>query len=225
MNLIARRHALAAALGLATFAAVPAHAAPVVLDFESFNLGGATFLDTPETLNFTNVGGSGVNLQINGGDDVRIYDLALFAGSYAGPGRQALIDMNWRNYNNPSGTDLVFSAAVSNFSLIAGDFGSDDDSPLRIEAFDENGASLGVATSVWGASAFPPFAQLSLNVAGIRRVHYSSGGFFRSSTFIDDIRFEAGGTPPGPTPASAPASLALALLGLGLLGAQRRRRA
>jgi hypothetical protein len=80
---------------------------------------------------------------------------------------------------------------VSNFSLRAGDFGSDDDSPLRIEAFDGNGGSLGVHAVSWPSSAFPPFATLTLSVAGIRRVHYSSGGPFTGSTFIDDITFDA----------------------------------
>jgi hypothetical protein len=162
-----------------------------VIDFESFNLAGAVFLDTPEILSFMNVGGSGVNVTINGGADLRIYDLVQF-GSYAFPGPQALIDMNWGTFTNPAGTDIFFSTLVSNFSLIAGDFGSDSDTPLRIEAFNAGGASLGVATALWPATANPPFALLSLNLSGISRVHYSSGGSFTGSTFVDNITFTPG---------------------------------
>jgi hypothetical protein len=103
---------------------------------------------------------------------------------------QALIDMSWSTFQNPNGTDILFDVPVKNFSLRAGDFGGDDDSPLKIEAFDAGGASLGVAMVSWPASTFPPFATLSLNVSGIRKVHYSSGGQFTGSTFIDDVTFE-----------------------------------
>jgi hypothetical protein len=165
-------------------------ASPSIIDFENFNLNGGLFLDTPDTLQFMNAGGSAVNVTINGGSDLRIYNLALFGG-YTFPGPQALIDMNWNTFTNPIGTDILFSSDVSDFSLIAGDFGSDDDSPLRIEAFNAAGSSLGVTTAAWPATSFPPLALLSLNVSGIRRIHYSSGGSFPGSTFIDNLTFTA----------------------------------
>ena len=207
-------------LGVLCLSSAAAQASPVTIDFESYNLGGSQFLDTPETPTFNNIGGSGTTVQILGHDDVRIYDLVQFSGgTYPGPGRQAMIDMNWSNFNNPLGTDITFDHAVSNFSLLAGDFGSDDDSPLRIEAFDAGNVSLGVATSLWPNTAEPPFAHLTLALSGIRRVHYSSGGTFQNSTFVDDITFTPGATDGAPVP--EPASLLL--LGTGLVAVARRR--
>lgn len=189
-----------------------------IIDFESFSLGGAPFLDTSQSLVFSNVSGSGVNVTINGGIDLRVYDLVQFGG-YSFPGPQALIDMSWSTFTNAIGTDILFNVPVSNFSLIAGDFGSDDDSPLRIEAFDASNNSLGVATDPWGASAFPPFAQLILNVSGIHRVHYSSGGSFTGSTFIDNITF-TGGAAAVPEPGTL---LLVAIGGTTLLSLRSKR--
>ena len=166
--------------------AMPVTAATI--DFESFDLLGNTFLDTPETLVFPNAGGTGVTVNVVGHDDVRIYDLIRFAGDY-GTGRQACIDMNWVDFRNPLGTDIVFDLPVDIFSLIAGDYGSDDDSPLMITAFDVNGNVLGTDSASWPASAFPPFAMLTVTAPGIMRVHYSSGGSFPNSTFIDAFSF------------------------------------
>ena len=217
MRALLRAKLLALFLSATPLAAM---SATVTIDFESFNLGGSTFLDTPESLTFSNVGGSGVTAQILGNDDVRIYDLIKFGGSYAAPGPQALIDMNWGNFNNPLGTDITFDQSVSNFSLIAGDFGADNDSILRIEAFDASNVSLGVVTAPWSSAANPPLQLLSLNVSGIRRVHYSSGGSFQNSTFIDNITFSADG---GSVP--EPGSIALAALALVGGAVARRKRA
>lgn len=189
------------------------HANAVVLDFEEVNTGGS-YADVGSPFVYTNAGGSGVDVSFEQGADLRVYDLVAFSnGHFPGPGRNALIDMDWGNYQNPSGTDILFSQDVQNFSLNAGDFGSDDDGPLRIEAFDAANTSLGVASAAWPASANPPFALLQLNVSGIRRVHYSSGGSYTGSTFIDNVTFTA-----VPEPGSM---LALAA-GCGL--AYRRRR-
>lgn len=163
----------------------------VLIDFENFDLGGQTFLDTSETLVFENAGGSGVTVTIEGQDDIRIYDLFLFSGDPNTSG-QALIDMNWGNFNNPNGTWIKFSNPVSNFSLEAGDFGSDDDSPLMIEAFDAGGNLLGSDSVSWPETKFPPFALLQINVSNIASIHYSSGGSFANSTFIDNLRFKTG---------------------------------
>jgi hypothetical protein len=190
--------------------------AAVIIDFESFNLNNATFLDVASPLVFDNVGGSGVTVTMNEGIDFRIYDLFAFGGDLNAVG-QALIDMSWGTFTNSSGTDILFSSPVSGFSLRAGDFGSDGDSPLRIEAFDAGNVSLGVATALWPAVAFPPFATLSLDVAGIRRIHYSSNGTFTGSTFIDDITFTA-----SETPVPEPGSFLLVLAGIGLLALTRR---
>jgi len=173
MNASAIRLLVSSVLLWSIFAA---EANAAVIDFEQFNLGGGLFLDVGSPLVFPNVSGSGVTVSINEGADNRIYDLVLFGGTYPGPGRQALIDWNWSTFQNVNGTDIVFSSPVSDFSLIAGDYGSDDDTPLRIEAFDQNNVSLGVAAANWPSTANPPFALLSLNVSGISRVHYSSGG-------------------------------------------------
>jgi hypothetical protein len=179
------------------FAALALLAAPsaaqVTIDFESFALGGGVFLDVPETIAFPNAGGSAVSVTIQGFDDLRVYDMNLFGGT----GSQALIDMDWTSFSNPLGTDILFDADVSAFSLLAGDFGSDDDSPIAIVAFDNNGMVVGSDSVSWPVSAVPPLAKLSISASGIRRVHFSSGGPFANSVFIDDITFTpgAGGGP------------------------------
>ncbi len=164
--------------------------AQVTVDFENFNLGGQLYLDTLEMVVISNVGGSGVNVTIQAYDDLRIYDMF----QYGGAGTQAMIDMNWNNFNNPLGTDILFDPVVSNVSLLAGDFGSDDDSPLMIVAYDAAGNVLGTASQPWPASASPPLAVLSVNACGIKRIHYSSGGTFQNSTFVDDITFMPSGS-------------------------------
>lgn len=211
--------AIGAVLGTAAYLPAATAATTVVVDFESFNLAGGTYLDMPETLTFANVSGSGVSMEIRGHDDLRIYDLQLYGG-YSQPGRQAMIDMNWSNYRNPAGTDILFSQGVSHFSLQAGDFGGDDDGLLRIEAFGDRDQSLGVASTAWVGGKFPPLSQLTLNVTGIHRVHYSSGGAYANSTFIDNISFSVE-APAAPVP--EPSRVALLVSGLGLVGGILRR--
>src|ERR1700756_2370933 len=71
----------------------PVAARAALIDFENFNLGGGLFIDVPSPLQFTNVGGSGVDVQIIKGADLRIYDLFQF-GHQPGVVGQALIDWN-----------------------------------------------------------------------------------------------------------------------------------
>jgi hypothetical protein len=185
---------------LAIGAVAPAAADAVVIDFEDFDLGGAIYLDLPETLLFPDVGGSGIEVIIAGHDDIRIYDLVLYSSGYPGAAGQALIDMNWSNYSNPDGTDIYFDHPVSSFSLQAGDFGSDNDSPLTIVAFDESGTQIGADSQPWAGDAFPPFITLSITAPGIRRIHWQSGGAFQNSIFIDNLTFD-------PAPPTAAASI------------------
>ena len=102
---------------------------------------------------------------------------------------------------------------VSNFSLRAGDFAGDADTPLSITAFDAANNIIGTGTASWAAGQNPPFALLTTAATDIRKVVYSSGGTFAGSTFIDDITF----TPTVPEPGSA------ALLVSGTLIFLRRR--
>lgn len=189
-----------------------AHAA--VVDFENFALGGNTFLDVGASLVFTNVDGSGVDVTINEGADNRVYDLFLFAGNSSATS-QALIDFPWPIGSNEIGTTILFSSAVSSFSLIAGDFGSDADGSMTITAFDSGNNIIASDSVIWGAGQMPPFALLSVAGDAIRKVVYHSGGDFQNSTFIDDLTFTA-----VPEPSSA------LLLGLGLatMALRSRRR-
>ena len=169
---------------LATAIISPANAA--VIDFEDFDLGGMSYLDVGSPLTFPDVDGSGVTVSIVQGADNRIYDLYLFGG-WVG---QALIDWPWGGaMSNPAGTTILFDQDVSNFILEAGDFGSDDDSPLSITAYDADDNVIGSDSVPWDASKNPPFATLSLNVSGIRKIVYHSGGNYANSTFIDNLTF------------------------------------
>ncbi|MEZ5066251.1 MAG: hypothetical protein R3B81_16105 [bacterium] len=158
------------------------------IDFEDFDLVGGPFLDVPESLPFSNVDGSGVDVTINGGADNRIYDVFQY-GHDADAVGQALIDWPWPSGSNPAGTEMLFSVSVSEVTLRAGDFGSDDDSPLLLRAFDINDVEIGSDSVDWPVTAHPPFATLSVAAAGIRKVIFSSGGLFAGSVFIDDVTF------------------------------------
>ena len=188
-------------------------AAQVTVPLDSLNLGGNPYIEVGPSLTFANVGGSGVDVSFVQNTDLRAYDLSQYGGSaWTGPGLIGLIDMPWTTFSNPGGTDIDFSAPVSNFSLNAGDFGGDSDTPLEIQAYDSIGNLIGTATSDWGAGVFPPFATLSVNVSGISRIHYSSGGQFPGSTFYNEVTF---------TPAPEPATVVV--LGAAILGVLRRR--
>jgi hypothetical protein len=181
---------------------VPVAAQSFVVDFEDFDLGGAQYLNTPQTLTFSNVDGSGVTVTIEGGmSQVRIMDLFLFAEDPNTAG-QALIDWDCCTApypTNPFGTTIRFDPPVASFSLRAGDFGGDDDSPLRIVAYDTSSNVIGEDSRAWDETQFPPFATLSVAGPGIARVHYLSGGNWMNSTFIDDLSFSIGPIPVQPT--------------------------
>ena len=170
-------------------------ASMATIDFEDFDLASGLFLDTPEAIAFPNASGSGVSVTLTGHDDVRIYDLIRFGGGDYATGRQACIDMNWVTFSNPLGTDIVFDRPADSFILTAGDYGSDDDSPLTVTGFDVSGNPIAFDFKPWPASQYPPFTELSLSAPGICRVHYSSGGTYPNSTFIDLLSFGSAPTP------------------------------
>ena len=171
-------------------AAAGAASAQCVVDFESFDLMGAEYLDTTETLVFNDVDGSGVTVMVTGNDDIRIYDLYLFGQDPSTTG-QGMIDMNWVDYSNPAGTDIFFIPPVDSVYVVAGDFEGDDDSPIAITAYDSGDNVIATDSTPWGSGVGPPFAELHANAIGIARVHYLSGGSYMNSTFIDLIGFAA----------------------------------
>lgn len=203
---------IALSLAAAFMLALPVLARAATIDFEGFALGGATFLDVGPSLSFSNVEGSGVDVTINEGADNRIYDLFLFGSNPLATG-QALIDWNWPSGSNTVGTEILFSTSVLSFSLEAGDFGGDDDSPLTITAYDIGGNLVASDSASWSSN--PPFSLLSVSAPGIRRVVFQSGGTFANSIFIDNLTFAI------PEPSTA------LLLMTGLLGlaVRQRRRA
>jgi len=186
--------------------------ADIVIDFEGFDLDGQTFLDVGSPLEFANAGNSGVDVSFQQGADLRVYDLFSFGGDPNATG-QALIDFPFPAGSNTAGTQILFSSEIIYFSLDAGDFGGDNDSPITIRAFDANDNILAIDSETWGASQFPPFITLEVTAPGIRRIEYKSGGSFAGSTFIDNVTFTA-----VPEPGS------MAILALGLAGVMLRQR-
>jgi hypothetical protein len=128
---------------------------------------------------------------------------------------QGLIDWPWPNGSNPTGTTILFNTPVFDFSLLAGDFGGDNDSPLMISAFDSADNLLGTYSVNWDESASAPFATLFLDLNGISKVVCNSGGLFANSTFIDNITFT-----PVPVPSTI---LLLGTVLIGLLGLRKKK--
>lgn len=182
--------------GLFLWTAVAA-ADPVIIDFEDFDLGGGVYFDLPELMIYYHPGG--IQTTIQGHEDIRIYDLMRFGGADPGSNGQVFIDLDWGIDSNPEGTDISFNQPMSSFSLQAGDFGDDDDSPLTIVAYDEFGSEIGSATAPWPSDAEPPFVTLAIVAPGIRHIHWQSGGAHPNSVFIDNLTFD----PAPPTAAAA----------------------
>ena len=183
------------------------------IDFEGFDLGRGSHLDVADTLIFPDVSGSGVDVTIAGGSDMRICDVGVYGGN-------ALLDQDpigWPSLlgSMHNGTTISFSMPVYDFSLSAGDFGNDNDISLMISAFDSADNPLGTSSVDWDANATAPFATLSINLSGIKKVVYTSGGPYANSTFIDNITF---------TPVPVPSTILLLSTGLvGLVGFGRKK--
>jgi hypothetical protein len=165
---------------------------PVGIDFEDVKLDGKPYVDLQSGTVFVDPA-TQVAVTIRAGAGLRVYDMPTFSGDNKHPG-QALIDWNWPAGSNPEGTRLELGRPVTSLTLVAGDWGSDDDGDLALVAFDCEGKTIGKHAVKWGADKFPPFARLEVSVnhdgPGICAAHYSSGGQYANSTFIDNIVIE-----------------------------------
>ncbi|MFO0558720.1 MAG: hypothetical protein U0269_11955 [Polyangiales bacterium] len=167
-------------------AASPARA--WLVDFESVSLDAEPFVTVGPRWVANAQSNDPVQLTLVAGAQLRVYDLFRYAG---GPLRgHGLIDWDWSRQTNAQGTTLLFSRPVESVSLDAGDWGSDDDSPLELTATDCNGGVVARTQARWTAERSPPFARLAVQGHAICRVIYRSGGQYPGSTFIDNIRFE-----------------------------------
>lgn len=118
---------------------------------------------------------------------LRVQDLARY-----GPGGEGLgyIDWRWPGGANSDGLSLTFDRPVSFVSLEAGDWGSDDDGPLELTAWDCEHRLVATVTKPWGITREWPFETLRVAGQGICRVRYRSGGPYAGSTFITRLRAE-----------------------------------
>lgn len=177
---------LPVALLAALLAAPGASAQLFEEDFSRYALGGAAWIDLPEVEVLPDAGGSGITLTITAGQDLRVYDLAVYGDGTVGG--QGLIDVDWTTFDNTQGTTLWLDAPVAEIRLEAGDFGRDDDSPLSLAAYDGTGARVDSTAMDWGEGATGPFAELVVSGEGIRRAHFSSGGEAPGSVFLSRVR-------------------------------------
>lgn len=170
---------------LSLLAAEPAEAWS--FDFESTPLLGEPYRQYEGPLGLTAPGDDGGPLvTVIPGSSLRIYDIFHFAGNpYRG---HALIDWRWPSGANTQGTALVFARPVAAVQLDAGDWGGDDDGPLRLTAYDCAGRQVATTSEPWPDGRVPPFARLAVQAPGICRVVYRSGGQYPGSTFIDNLQ-------------------------------------
>ena len=118
---------------------------------------------------------------------LRVQDLARFGPHGEGVG---YIDWRWPEGANTDGLTLTFDRPVSAVSLEAGDWGSDDDGPLELTAWDCSHQLVASVKKNWGVTREWPFETLSVAGHGICQVRYRSGGPFAGSTFITRLRAE-----------------------------------
>jgi hypothetical protein len=175
-----------AALALLTLPVLFAEASTI--GFENFNTADSVYIEVSSPLQYTNTDGSDVTVTFVAGAGFKIYDLSRYG--YPAATGHALLDWPGTNY---VGTTIFFDAPVKDFSLQAGDFGGDDDSPLTITAYDSTNNIVGTASTLWPTNQFPPFVLLSVSATNIRKVVYSSGGLNPGSTFIDNVTFTQNG--------------------------------
>jgi hypothetical protein len=116
---------------------------------------------------------------------LRVEDLGTYGAEGLG-----YIDWRWPGGANTDGLTLTFSRAVSFVSLEAGDWGSDDDGPLELTAWDCDHRLLATTKKPWGLTREWPFETLRVEGKGICQVRYRSGGQYAGSTYITRIHAE-----------------------------------
>ena len=170
------------------FAVEPDAAAPRTTGQLNFDDLQPTLGDPPaKPLEFTDVDGSGINITIHG-PALTVTDLFQFAHLDAIRGN-ALITNIWPQQD---GISIKFSRPVRMVSVIAGDFGGDDDGPLVLRAFDCKGRVVQESSAPWKDGQMPPFAPLRVSADSICQVIFTSGGEFAGSAFLDRLEFSVG---------------------------------
>jgi hypothetical protein len=222
LNLRVRRISIIVSLAVGLFLGLAQSGQAAVIDFEEFILDmtdpwtNTGYYAPGSPFVFDNAGGSGVNVSLVAGTTFQVHDL-YEQGNDPNTTGKALMDFDFEAFwfpSNPYGTTILFDKPVMNFSLVAGDFGNDDDELLKITAYDAFDNILAEDSVLWPQGQGAPFTTLMLNTTGIMKIHYQSGGDFAGTTWIDNVTF---------TPIPEPTSLILLGSGLaGLLGLRRR---
>lgn len=127
---------------------------------------------------------------VQAGAALRVQDLTRYGNDPKVDGR-GLIDWDWTTQGpNREGLTFTFDRPVHAFALDAGDWGSDDDGPLELVAYDCDGREVARATKPWPITQDTPFATLVVRAQGICRVRYRSGGPYAGSTFVMRLRVD-----------------------------------
>lgn len=157
----------------------------LALAADPVDLKGAPFRDYKEPLVVTIRGD--LKMTMRASVSLRAQDLPSYASGVEGIG---FIDWRWPSSANTDGLTMTFSRPVSVVSMEAGDWGSDDDGPLELTAWNCDHQIIATVTRPWDISRNPPFEKLKIVSKGICSVRYRSGGQFAGSTFITKIDAE-----------------------------------
>jgi len=196
-------------LGLVMSVLTVSTAQAVVIDFED-RTGPSTFPSSAETVSYTNVGGSGIDVTFDFG--------ALLDETTNLPANQTTVygSVQSPNYQNPM--RVTFSTNISNFFLDVLNGETTDVGYMVSDNLGNSGTFTLVPNTSSGATTIGFAAAGNIVfITSLSDVGATETGFW--DFFVDNVHFNE----PLPNPVPEPGTLGLLLAGLAALGIRKRR--